>query len=422
MKNTKQYSTDVVIVGGGIAGLYAAKKCLANGMSVLILEKAGHLGGRIHTIYRPDGYHIEAGAGRFNAKHTIMRSLIREYGLTELPIKTRTQYVSTKFKYDGKPVTTSSPSHSLLQRVLTESKKWAPQELMKMSLKTFCDRVIGKVHSAILVNSFGYNGEFEKANAHTCLEMLRRDFMNSSYMICKEGLSELVRRMEVSIMPHTTIYKNTEVTGVESKSSYCIVHAKDGAGNARRYIGRIVICAIPQNELKSFTQFTREQQALLNSVASISLNRVYGQFPTPWFKKVPRTTTDDRIRQFIPVNPAQGVAMVTYSDTRYADYWKRQADKGSDHLKKEVLKHLNAVFPDVTSIPSPNWVESYYWPAGVHLWRPGVDANKVIPQIQTIMGTAARVYVVGEAYCKFQGWIEGALESVEDIMSYVIPK
>jgi monoamine oxidase len=221
--------------------------------------------------------------------------------------------------------------------------------------------------------------------------------------------------MEYSLMPYTTIYKSTVVTNIESKSDYCIVHATDALGNARRYIGKHVICAIPQSDLAALDQLDANQRTLINTVAPISLNRVYGEFsscPKPWFANLPRTTTSDKLRQFIPINNATGVAMVSYSDTRYADFWKKKSDKGVDVLKKEVLKHLHAVFPDVSSIPKPEWIGSYYWPAGVHMWKPGANADAVIPQMQNIM---SRVYIVGEAYCKIQGWIEGALESVEDV-------
>jgi phytoene dehydrogenase-like protein len=46
-----EYIYDIIIVGGGISGLYMARKCLSDGLSVLLLEKEDRLGGRIHTKY-----------------------------------------------------------------------------------------------------------------------------------------------------------------------------------------------------------------------------------------------------------------------------------------------------------------------------------------------------------------------------------
>ncbi len=47
---TKPASNSVLIVGGGIAGLSAAKRLKANGIPVLVLEGRDRLGGRVHTI------------------------------------------------------------------------------------------------------------------------------------------------------------------------------------------------------------------------------------------------------------------------------------------------------------------------------------------------------------------------------------
>ena len=54
---------DVIVVGGGVAGL-AAAGCLADaGRKVILLEARPRLGGRIHTVLDPDfGHPIELGA------------------------------------------------------------------------------------------------------------------------------------------------------------------------------------------------------------------------------------------------------------------------------------------------------------------------------------------------------------------------
>src|SRR5689334_13230564 len=52
--------TDVVIVGGGLAGLSAAVYLARGGVAVTLFEKAAHLGGRAATqVY--DGYYFNRG-------------------------------------------------------------------------------------------------------------------------------------------------------------------------------------------------------------------------------------------------------------------------------------------------------------------------------------------------------------------------
>jgi monoamine oxidase len=398
-------NTDVVIVGGGISGLYAAEKCIERGLSVIVLEKDARMGGRIHTEYKKH-YHYETGAGRLSVNHTLLRSLLEKHGLHLVPI-------SGPMKYNNK----HSPVGRILREVMSYAKSYDVATLTSMTFREFCERVIGHNETALLINAFGYNAEFEVANAYTAIDMFKRDFLKRSYMACTEGFSELVKRMTSHVATHARVYRSTKVYNIEENPDKCIVYATDGRNIERKYVCKVVICAIPKSALEMMQHVTISQKRLLESVDAVSLNRVYGKFDTPWFRNINRTTTDNPIRQFIPVNKDQGLAMVSYSDTRYADYWHTQARMGQAHMKQEVLRQLHAVFPDVKHIPSPRWVQSYYWSDGVHLWKPGMDVNAIIPKIRHM---TKRMFVVGEAFCKVQGWIEGALESVESVFDEVV--
>ena len=58
MKNETQY--DVIIVGAGVAGLVAAKKCEGSGLSTLLIDADGKLGGRVQTD-KIEGFTLERG-------------------------------------------------------------------------------------------------------------------------------------------------------------------------------------------------------------------------------------------------------------------------------------------------------------------------------------------------------------------------
>ena len=75
---------DIIIVGGGIAGLYTQYKLLNKNKKVLLIEKNGRLGGRIYTyntVVKNKKYSMEAGAGRFNDNHKYLKKLIVNLGL-----------------------------------------------------------------------------------------------------------------------------------------------------------------------------------------------------------------------------------------------------------------------------------------------------------------------------------------------------
>lgn len=68
---------DVLIVGGGCAGLMAARELATAGKSVTLVEARPRLGGRILTVFE-DGIPIELGAEFVHGKPPVLMSLLEE--------------------------------------------------------------------------------------------------------------------------------------------------------------------------------------------------------------------------------------------------------------------------------------------------------------------------------------------------------
>lgn len=74
---------DVVVIGGGIAGLTAARKLSSRGLSVAVLEATDHLGGRAGSRRLFDGHSLDIGAQFISSFYNETLDLISELGLTD---------------------------------------------------------------------------------------------------------------------------------------------------------------------------------------------------------------------------------------------------------------------------------------------------------------------------------------------------
>ncbi len=72
---------DVIIVGGGAAGLLAAKMLSAKGKKVLLLEAKDILGGRIHTNENTFSSPAEGGAEFIHGNLYLTKKLLKQAGL-----------------------------------------------------------------------------------------------------------------------------------------------------------------------------------------------------------------------------------------------------------------------------------------------------------------------------------------------------
>ena len=78
---------DVIVIGAGFAGLAAARRLVAAGLRVLVLEASDRLGGRAFTDYRlADGHPLELGAMMIHGRHVVTHPCAHRAGLHVAPL------------------------------------------------------------------------------------------------------------------------------------------------------------------------------------------------------------------------------------------------------------------------------------------------------------------------------------------------
>ncbi|MBF0671067.1 MAG: FAD-dependent oxidoreductase [Salinibacterium sp.] len=79
---TPNHAADCIVVGGGIAGLVAARELVLAGLSVVVLEASDRAGGKLraHVV---DGLTLDAGAESFATRKGTVADLVERLGLGE---------------------------------------------------------------------------------------------------------------------------------------------------------------------------------------------------------------------------------------------------------------------------------------------------------------------------------------------------
>jgi monoamine oxidase len=127
----------VGIVGGGIAGLYAALLLQRAGHVVHIFEGTDRIGGRIHTHYfnDEDNQYFEAGAMRIphSPHHTIVFDLIKHLQSSELPSDMQVNLIPYNLTSSGNFVYINRCTPNLLNAssITPRSINWTLSEGMK---------------------------------------------------------------------------------------------------------------------------------------------------------------------------------------------------------------------------------------------------------------------------------------------------
>ena len=134
--------------------------------------------------------------------------------------------------------------------------------------------------------------------------------------------------------------------------------------------------------------------------------RIYAKYPTNngevWFKNIKRTITNNYIRHIIPIDYENGLIMISYIDSEYAEMWNDSVITNNKTVINRLHKEIKTLFK--IEPPEPEYIKYYYWSNGLHVWKPGYN-----PQI----------FVCGESFSLQQGWIEGALETTYDVLEKV---
>ena len=390
---------DIIIIGGGISGLYLMRQLLnGDAQKIALLEKSDHVGGKLRTSYDAGGnIEFEKGPWRVSLNHHRMIHLCEKLNVDLKLIKKdanvfidkKIQDIAIKdYKKDG--------GLSVYDTFLYSDSK------------TFADHVEDKTgYNEILDMTSSVNAY----DANTKLE---------SYYVLSRGFSFLIQKL-VESLPTSHIFTDFFVRNVEKREDHYKIYSlhRVGSNQFREKIWRCkkMVIACPPSAFRSWS-VVHHFNVLLAGISSYPLCHIYAKS-----SKKPRYAhhedfhifTSDVLSQIISTNYDNDWFQMSYSGGRIARFWDHLHLNHKNRWRKELATHLGKFLTiDVDAI------RIYYWPDAIHMWLPSYHLNlervyKLSLEPNPI--ECKNLFIIGEAFSKNQGWCEGALETVHDLLT-----
>ena len=224
-----------------------------------------------------------------------------------------------------------------------------------------------------------------------------------------------------------------------------------------------VILAMPRRSLELVEWVGKEAPFLRDNLGAVLIQAAFKLFmgyPYPWWRALDlvagRSITDLPVRQIFyfgtegeepgaeDSSNLNSLLMASYNDISSVPFWKGlergqrfHGDAGNPHVQhvdpvpasafvasrsmvEEAHKQVTEVHGQ-RELPSPysaiyhDWGEEPYG-GGWHSWKAGFKYNEIMPRMRHPIPDE-KVYICGSAYSSNQGWVEGALETAELVLT-----
>ena len=371
---------DIIIVGGGISGLYLYYHLINTDKKIMLLEKNSRVGGRIYQYEEHllnEKYSFPAGAARYNKNHNRVIKLLKElkmYDKNDKGFSSAVEFIDSKNEFSKKYV--NKNGFYYVDKVLLQSKKYTKEELQKYTFKEFSYKVLPKKDVEYMLIASGYSGQLNEMNMYDAYNLFEKGIRNDiqyyggKFNMIVEKIMKNLYNNKAEIVLNSMVRKVVNI-----KEGYQII-TNDG-----EYKTKQIILCIPKDNLLKLSILKPYFELLKNTITCKPLCRTYAIFKKKdiWFKDLDKKiVTNNELRYIIPMNSETGLIMISYTDYLYTQFWKK-IKNNQNLLKKSIVQLVNKTFN--ININEPEKVYVFYWDCGVSYWNKGYNSDVVSKQI-----------------------------------------
>lgn len=389
----------LIIIGAGISGLYAAYKLKNLYSSITILEK-NSIGGRVGSqLFQGTEVVTGAGIGRKD-KDKFLINLLNEL---EIPYK---EFLSKHYYAN----TLSLPC-TVKETFLELRRQYKPP--CKKTFKAYAESILGAEKYKNFVKCSGYT-DYEKEDAYDVLYNYGFEDNYETWTGISIPWSKLLLAL-VNKINIKNIHLRSHVVKIEKSSTNFDML---GVYTKKHYYQcDKVIIATEIDSIKKLLPLN-----IYKGIKGQPFLRLYGKFSKssiPIIKQYVKgyTIVPPPLQKIIPMDPDNGIYMIAYNDNTSSKCLKKWLKNTVDNRAKlcTIIKKALGI-PAETKICLSSIID-FYWDTGTHFYTPlNSNFEKRKDFIANAQHPTNDIIVVGEAVALHQGWVEGALESVEAVM------
>ena len=396
---------DYIIIGGGISGLYSLHLLNKKNkdLKILLIEKEDYLGGRILNKDFHDT-NIKLGAGIAKADNKHLLKLLKLLKLKYFKGEGEKKIVDPDFNREY---------HFRIIKKIKDTVKNLKSSNIKYShltVKQFLKRYLTQKEFQSYTTHLQY-AEYLDGDVDYYInnDPMYDDNVIGPYSVFYVNWDELIEKV-LENSKESQIKLNCSCQTIRKKENYFVIDTEK-----KRYYAKKVICGVTINVFDRITKplrFVRYSKY----VGSIPFSRIYS-YHRKGHNFISKNTgsfnimfNKNRLHKIITYNDK--ILMASYTNGENSDFWKRIKSKSK--MLNMVETELKKIIPTTNKV---NDIIFKYWKEGVHYYRPlkSLRLNSLIKKLQMPI---KNFYVVGEMLSNGQGWVDGAIESVDKVYAF----